>query len=92
MAAQFWPLGRTATPLRSPRRARPGVTRQIRAFEAREPWRPAVPILAIATMAVAPDFQLLVRVDLNAVLPKPTRPQSLESCVKRWCPQVVRTL
>ncbi|MBK6854480.1 MAG: response regulator [Burkholderiales bacterium] len=65
-------------------------TRQIRAFEAREPSRRAVPILAHTTMAVAPDSQLLVRVGLNGVLPKPTSPFSLESCIKRWCPQAVQ--
>jgi CheY-like chemotaxis protein len=64
-------------------------TRQIRAFEAQDPSRRAVPILAHTTMAVAADSQLLVRVGLNGVLPKPTSPYSLESCIKRWCPQSV---
>ena len=65
-------------------------TRQIRAFVARDPSRRAVPILAHTTMAVSEDSQLLMRVGLNGVLPKPTSPFSLESCIKRWCPQAVR--
>lgn len=65
-------------------------TRQIRAFEATDPSRRAVPILAHTTMAVSEDSQLLMRVGLNGVLPKPTSPFSLESCIKRWCPQAVR--
>jgi CheY-like chemotaxis protein len=65
-------------------------TRQIRAFEASNPSRRAVPILAHTAMAVSQDSQLLVRVGLNGVLPKPTSPFSLESCIKRWCPQAAR--
>jgi CheY-like chemotaxis protein len=67
-------------------------TRKIRALEASDPSRRAVPIVAHTSLDVPLDSQLLVRVGLNGILPKPVGPFSLDSCLKRWCLQTVRSL
>jgi CheY-like chemotaxis protein len=62
-------------------------TRQIRAFEAQQPTRQAVPIVAHTAMDVAEDAHLLSHAGMNGILQKPVSPNSLDSCIKRWCPK-----
>jgi CheY-like chemotaxis protein len=62
-------------------------TRQIRDFEAQEPSRRAVPIVAHTSMEVAEDSRLMRCGGLSGLLPKPASPFALDSCIERWCPQ-----
>lgn len=62
-------------------------TARIRQFEREHLARQPVPIVAYTALDLCADKTALDRVGLSAVLPKPCSASSLQSCLKRWCPQ-----